>query len=123
MRALAYGLRQGWVGVRRSGGSGAFAVLAICLAMTVLGAILLMTWNGERLLARWSSTAEFSIYLRDAATSEERGAIEGMIDRSGVAVTREYVSKSAALSRFRREFAELAPLAGSFDDNPFPASV
>ena len=65
MRALGYSFRLGWTGVLRSGGSGAFAVLAITLAMIVLGALLLLTWNGERMLARWSSAAEFSVYLRD----------------------------------------------------------
>ena len=123
MRALAYSFRLGWVSVRRSGGSGAFAVLAISLAMIVLGALLLITWNGERLLARWSSAAEFSVYLRDDATSEERGAIEAIIDQSGVGTAREYVSKAEALTRFRREFTDLAVLAANFDDNPFPASV
>ena len=123
MRALAYSFRRGWVSVRRSGGSGAFAVLAISLAMIVLGALLLVTWNGERLLARWSSAAEFSVYLRDDATSEERGAIEALIDQSGIGTAREYVSKADALTRFRREFTDLAALAANFDDNPFPASV
>ena len=123
MRALGYAFRQGWVSVRRSGGSGAFAVLAISLAMIVLGALLLITWNGEQLLTRWSSAAEFSVYLRDDATSEERGAIEAMIDQSNVAISREYVSKADALAHFRREFADLASLAASFDNNPFPASV
>jgi cell division transport system permease protein len=33
------------------------------------------------------------------------------------------VSKSDALTRFRRDFAELASLTEAFDDNPFPASV
>ena len=123
MRALAYGFRLGWASVLRSGGSGAFAVMAISLAMIVLGTLLLITWNGERLLARWSSAAEFSVYLRDEASSEERGAIESIIDQSGVAISREYVSKADALTHFRREFAELASLASSFEDNPFPASV
>ena len=123
MRALAYGFRLGWASVLRSGGSGAFAVMAISLAMIVLGTLLLITWNGERLLARWSSAAEFSVYLRDDASSEERGAIESIIDQSGVAISREYVSKADALTHFRREFTELASLASSFDDNPFPASV
>ena len=123
MRALGYSFRLGWASVLRSGGSGAFAVLAITLAMMVLGVLLLLTWNGQRLLARWSSSAEFSVYLRDDATSEERGAIEAMIDESGVASAREYVSKAEALAHFRREFRDLAPLAAGFEDNPFPASV
>ena len=40
-----------------------------------------------------------------------------------MAAGREYVSKAEALTRFRREFAELASLTSGFDDNPFPASI
>jgi cell division transport system permease protein len=97
--------------------------VAISLAMTVLGALLLLTWNVERGLAPWTSAAEFSVYLRDDATSEQRGAVEAAIDRSGAADGREYVSKADALTRFRSEFAELASITEAFDDNPFPASV
>ncbi|MGH9255039.1 MAG: cell division protein FtsX [Vicinamibacterales bacterium] len=123
MRALDYALREGWASLWRSRGSGAFAVLAIALAMIVLGALLLTTWNVERLLAQWSSAAEFSVYLRDEASSEQRGALEALIDQSGAIAGRQYVSKAEALGRFRREFAELASLADGFEDNPFPASV
>jgi len=123
MRALEYSFRQGAASLWRSRGSGAFAVLAIALALVVLGALLLLTWNAERLLSRWTSAAEFSVYLADGATSEQRGAIESAIERSGVSAGREYVSKADALTRFRREFAALAALAEGFDDNPFPASI
>jgi cell division transport system permease protein len=107
----------------RSRGSSAFAVLAIALALIVLGALLIVTWNAEQLLARWSSAAEFSVYLRDDATSEQRGAIETAIEQSGLAEGRDFVSKAEALTRFRREFAELAELTTGFEENPFPASI
>jgi cell division transport system permease protein len=123
MRSVEYAFRQGGASLWRSRGTSAFAVLAIALALVVLGALLLVTWNAEQLLARWTSAAEFSVYLRDDATSEQRGAIEAFIDQSGMATGREYVSKAEALTRFRREFAELAELTSSFDENPFPASI
>ena len=123
MRALDYALREGWASLMRSRGSGALAVAAIALAMIVLGIVLLVTFNVQRLLSEWSAAAEFSVYLRDDASSEQRGAIESAIDQSGIVADRQYVSKANALSRFRREFAELASLAEGFDDNPFPASV
>jgi cell division transport system permease protein len=123
MRALDYALRQGWASLWRTRGSSVFAIAAIALAMIVLGALLLVTSNVQRLLAQWASAAEFSVYLRDDATSEQRGAIESMIDASGATAGREYVSKADALARFRREFAELASLTTGFEDNPFPASV
>ena len=123
MRAIDYALRQGWASLRRGGGSTVFAVLAIGLAMSVLGALLLVTWNVERLLARWTTSAEFSVYLRDDATSEQRGVIEALVDQSGAAAGREYISKEQALVRFRTEFAELASTAAGIGDNPFPASI
>jgi cell division transport system permease protein len=123
MRALEYAARQGWASLWRARGSSVFAVVAIALAMTVLGVLLLLTWNAQRMLTRWTTAAEFSVYLRDDATSEQRGAIEALIDRSGATDQREYVSKSDALARFRRQFADLASLTEGFDDNPFPASL
>lgn len=123
MRAIDYALRQAWTSVWRNRGATLFAVTAIAVAMIVLGALLLATWNVERLVARWSAAAEFSVFLDDTATSEERGAVEAAIDASGVATSREYVSKAAALQRFRAEFRELAAVAAGMPDNPFPASV
>ena len=79
----------------RSGATG-FAVVAIALALIVLGALLMLTWNTQRVLARWTDAAEFSVYLRDDATSEQRGAIEAALDASGVMSGREYISKQQA---------------------------
>ena len=59
----------------------------------------------------------------DDATSEQRGTIEAAVDQSGVAEGREYVSKAEALTRFRRQFTDLAALTTDLGDNPFPASL
>jgi cell division transport system permease protein len=123
MRAVDYALRQAWASFWRAGTSTAFAVLAIALAAVVLGTLLLVTWNVDRVMAQWTDATEFSIFLRDDATSEQRGALEAAIDQSGVSDRREYVSKAQALTRFQKQFADLASLTNDFDDNPFPASV
>jgi cell division transport system permease protein len=123
MRALDYSLRQAWVSLSRSRVASGLAVVAIALAIIVLGALLLVTWNVQRLVDDWSATAEFSIYLQDGATSEQRGAIEALLDASGATSSREFVSKAQALARFRREFSELASVAETIGDNPFPASL
>jgi cell division transport system permease protein len=123
VRAIDYALRQGWASLRRGGGSTIFAMVAIALAMIVLGGLLLVTWNTERLLARWTTSAEFSVYLKDDATSEQRGVIEALIDQSGASAGRDYVSKDQAMMRFRTEFAELASMAAGIGENPFPASL
>ena len=123
MRAIDYALRQAWASLWRSRASTAFAVLAIALAAMVLGTLLLVTWNVDRVITQWTDATEFSIFLRDDATSEQRGSVEATIDQSGVSDRREYVSKAQALTRFRTQFADLASLTEDFGDNPFPASL
>jgi cell division transport system permease protein len=123
VRAIDYALRHGWASLMRGKGSSVFAVLAIALASSVLGAVGLVTFNADRVLARWWESAEFSVYLRDDATSEQRGMVETLLDQSDAVSGREYVSKDQALARFRREFAELASMTSELGGNPFPASL
>ena len=73
MRALEYSFKEAASSLWRGRGSSAFAIVAIALAMLVLGGVLLITSNVERLIAEWSSAAEFSVYLPDDATSGQRG--------------------------------------------------
>lgn len=123
MRALAYAFREAWSNLWRRGRATGFAIAAITLATLVLGALLLVTWNIDQWLARWSASSELSVFLRDEASSEQRGAIESAIDQSGIAEGREYISKEQAVRRFRSQFADLASLADGVDANPFPASI
>ncbi|HEX5108524.1 MAG TPA: permease-like cell division protein FtsX [Vicinamibacterales bacterium] len=123
MRALDYAFRQGWLSLWRARGATGFAVVAIALALIVLGALLMLTWNTQRVLARLTDAAEFSVYLRDDATSEQRGAVEAAIDASGVMSGREYVSKQEAETRFRRQHPDLANLSDGLEGDPFPASI
>ena len=82
MRAIEYALKQAWASLWRGRASSVFAIVAIALAMTVLGTLLLLTSNVEQLLAQWTAAAEFSVYLRDDATSEQRGTIEALVAAS-----------------------------------------
>jgi cell division transport system permease protein len=123
VRAIDYALRQGWISLWRARTATLFAVIAIALALIVLGALLLVTWNVQRALGQMTTAAEFSIFLKDDATSEQRGQIESRLDASGIVASREYVSKTEARRRFESESPDLAALAQDFDTNPFPASL
>ncbi len=50
-------------------------MLTIAAALLVLGGFLLVTVNIDRAVSRWSAAAEFSIYLRDDITPEQRVAL------------------------------------------------
>jgi cell division transport system permease protein len=123
VRAIDYALRQGWTSLWRARTATTFAVLAIALALIVLGSLLLVTWNLQRVLSRLTTAAEFSVFLKDDASSEQRGGIEAVLDRSGIIAGREYVAKVDARARFAAQNPELAHLTSDLETNPFPASL
>jgi cell division transport system permease protein len=123
MSALRYALREALASLWRRRIASVFAVAAIGLAIVVLGGLLLVTSNLDRVVAEWSSAAELSVFLSDEVTDDERLAVETLVDGSAMALDRERVSKAQALERFRRDFAELAVLVEAPEGNPFPESI
>jgi cell division transport system permease protein len=102
--------------------SGLLSTATIALALFVLGAFLVVTANLERLGADWSAAAEMSVYLTDEATPTDRAAVEATLTPGAVVTAREFVSKDAALKKFKQTFGELASTADSLGTNPIPAS-
>ena len=124
MRALDYAFRQGGASLWRSRGSSAFAVLAIALALIVLGALLLR--DVERRAAAGAVDIGGGV-LGLSARRRDVGAARR--DRS-----RHRSERVSAGPRVRVEGAgaDALPAASSpswrswpsgFDDNPFPASL
>jgi cell division transport system permease protein len=122
MRALRYSCEEAAGSLWRGRQSALLSTGTIALALFVLGGFLLVTGNLERLAAEWSSAAEMSVYLDDQVTAEERAAIESTLAPGDIVAALEYVSKDAALGRFKQTFSDLAGSIGSLGDNPLPAS-
>ena len=122
MRAFQYALEEALLSLRRGRQAGMLSTATIALALFVLGAVLLVTANLQRLAADWSSAAEMSVYLRDDATQEQRRMIETALAPGDLIASRDYVSKTDALVRFKQTFTDLAPTVDSLGDNPLPAS-
>lgn len=122
MRALRYAFDEALASLGRGWHSGMLSTATIALALFVLGAFLLVTANLERLGAEWSGAAEMSVYLKDDVTEAERRAIDAALAPGSVVAAHEYVSKAAALARFKRTFGELATAIDALGDNPLPAS-
>jgi cell division transport system permease protein len=123
MPALRYFFSEALASLWRGRRAGAISIATIATALFVLGGFLLVTSNLDRLVARWTAAAEFSVYFRDAATPQERDAVDRVLASSGVVAARESVTKDAAIERFRRDFPNLATTTSNLDPNPFPASV
>ena len=63
-----------------------------------------------------------SVYVRDDVTPEARAVVEQMLRESELVTDHEFVSKAEALSRFRRDFADLGGVTEHVTAYPFPAS-
>jgi cell division transport system permease protein len=122
MRALRYAFDEALASLGRGWHSGLLSTATIALALFVLGAFLLVTTNLERLGAEWSGAAEMSVYMKDDVAQAEQRAIDAALAPGAVVVSHEYVSKAAALARFKRTFGELASAIDALGDNPLPAS-
>ena len=123
MRALRYSIEEAMASLWRGRQSAVLSTGTIALALLVLGAFLLVTANLEQLVEQWGNSAEMSVYLKDDVTAAQRAAIEQAIGPGGLVATRDYVSKTDALARFRRTFADLSTAVdGLGGDNPLPAS-
>lgn len=122
MWVLTYSVEEALASLWRGRRAAVVAIVTNAAALTVLGALLLVTRNLGEVVSRWRAAAELSVYLRDDVTADELAAVERLLAASPLVAEREYVSKEEALARFRREFAELSSLADGFPDNPFPAS-
>jgi cell division transport system permease protein len=122
MRALRYSFDEASASLFRGLKTALVATMTIAVAFVVLGGFLILTANAERVFMRWQSAAEFSVYLSDTATADERGATEKALRQSPVVGAVEAVSKEEALRRFKQNFSALADAAGELPANPLPAS-
>ncbi len=122
MHALRYFFSEAAASLMRGPLASALAIVTIATGMFVLGVFLVVNANFQRVIDRWSRSAELSVYLHDNVTPEQLTAIDELTGSSGLAAHREYVSKEQALARFKTDFPDLAGTAGTLENNPFPAS-
>jgi cell division transport system permease protein len=120
---FTYCLDEALGSLRRQRWSVAFSVLTIAAALLVLGGFLLVTVNLDRAVSKWSAAAEFSIYLRDDISQEQRVALNKLLADHPAVAAREYVSKADAVLRFKQDFPDLAAGLDDMPLNPLPASI
>ncbi|PYR94582.1 MAG: hypothetical protein DMF84_05365 [Acidobacteria bacterium] len=122
MRALKYFFGEAASSLWRGWRMAVLSTLTIAAGLFVLGFFLMVNANLQRLVGRWSDAAELAVYLRDEATPDQAAAINGVLERSGLAQSVQRFSKDDARSEFARDFPDLAAGATSLERNPFPAS-
>jgi cell division transport system permease protein len=122
VRAIKYFFVEATASLWRGRSAAGLAVLTIAVGLFVLGLFLALNANLQRLVGRWTESAELSVYLKDDATADQLRTVDELVAESGLAAHREYVSKAQAAARFRQDFPDLAGPAQRLETNPFPAS-
>ena len=122
MRALKYFFVEAAASLWRGRTAALLAVLTIAGGLFVLGFFLVLNTNLQRLVGRWSESAELSVYLKDDVTAEQLRIVDELIGQSGLSSHRKYVSRAEAAARFKADFPDLASATEGLESNPFPAS-
>ena len=120
---FTYSFQEALASLGRQRVSVMLSVLTIGAALLVLGGFLLVTVNLDRAVSTWSAAAEFSVYLNDDITPEQRVALNTLLGGHPAVASREYVSKADAAVRFKRDFPDLAAGLADMPQNPLPASI
>ena len=122
MHALRYFFEEAFASLWRGRRAAILSILTIAAGLFILGVFLLLNHNLQRVVGKWSESAELSVYLDDEVSQEQLATIDAMVAESGLTSERRYVSKQEALQRFRSDFPDLAMAAETLEGNPFPAS-
>ncbi len=123
MRLLRYAFDEAAASLWRGRRSSLLSTATIAIALFVTGAFLIVTSNLERMAEEWSGAAEMSVYLEDTVGGPERAALERDLRADASVTAVEFISKAAALARFRGTFPDLAQTLGGMKENPLPASL
>ena len=122
MHALRYFIVEAAASLWRGRKAAILSVLTIAGGLFVLGFFLALNTNLQRVVGRWTESAELSVYLKEDATAPQLQVVDDLISQSGLAASRDYVSKPQAAARFKQDFPDLSGAADRMDRNPFPAS-
>ncbi len=91
----------------------------------VVGFVLSLSLNLNRLLASWGDTVTLTAYLKEEVTTDRLDALRTEIEKLPIVSKIEHTPREAATERFKSQMASYAPglLEDSDFANPFPASL
>jgi cell division transport system permease protein len=122
-RALAYFFEEALTSLWRSRLINALSVGTIAVSLFVLGAFLTVASNMSEVVSRWAQKVQVTFYLEDSLEARIRESLEDQLKNDPAVDGLSFVSRQAALERFRALFKDLRTLPDDLGQNPFPASI
>jgi cell division transport system permease protein len=110
--------RRMWVSKRTS----FVAIAMIAISLLIVGGFLLVADNLGRAVAQAEGKSRVNVYFDVDATPQQIATVGAWLATHPDFTARRFVSKEAALARFKQYFANLSEIVGQLDENPFPAS-
>lgn len=122
IRALGYSFEEAFVELWRNRLVNLVSIATIAVSLFIVGVFLSVSANLDALVAGWASRVQITLYVSEKATEAELDRVRTILRKSPEVDSFEFVSKDAALTRFRSYFPELKNLPDLLDNNPLPPS-
>lgn len=120
--SLSYFFREAsrriWVARRTS----SVAIAMITLALTILGAFLLVSENLAAAIDRWQGRSKVTVFFTPEVSEQGITKVRSTLENDPSLQNHVFVSKEEAMVRFREGFAGLAGVVDDLNENPFPPS-
>lgn len=123
LRAVSYFFEEAFTSLWRSRLMNALSVGTIAVSLFVLGAFLTVASNMSEVVTRWAQKVQVTFYLEDGLEPRIQESLEDQLKNDPAVDALSFVSRQAALERFRALFKDLRTLPDDLGQNPFPASI
>lgn len=120
---LSSTLRETWINFRRTGWMNLVSIGMVAAVSLILGVFGLLALNLSTLVGTWREQVQIILFLEDNLSSSDLNKIQKRVNDDPAVKSFNYISKSEALQRFRREAKGMGDLLRGIDENPLPASI
>ncbi len=97
-------------------------ILSISIGLSILCSFLMITFNIDSFMQRWSSSFGLVVYLENEITDEKKQELETYFQQDSEIADIRYISNTEALDEVKASLGENAVILDNFKDNPLPST-
>jgi cell division transport system permease protein len=122
MRSFFYYIQTAFKNLWREKWINILTILAIAVALLVLGTFVLITLNMDSAIKRWAKGFGLVVYLKDGINKEEEELLEDYFKKDPDVIEVKYISKDAAFNELKNTLGAESSILEGFKENPLPSS-
>lgn len=97
-------------------------ILSISIGLSILCSFLLITFNIDSFMQRWSSSFGLVVYLNEEINDEKIQELQAYFQQDSKISNIKYVSNTEALDEVKASLGANAVILDDFNDNPLPST-